>query len=692
MLINMVTPPIKFTPYAWALLCLGLCSTLSCRPEAPAPEPIDWETPDPLESDAGRVTLHRLNSTEFERTTQDLLLTELALGDTLPADAIGKGFNNNAEAQTVTGLHLETLEIAIDAIIEDALRPPIVSTTTRYEPEDDSWSGGGLDAGIGSYPFDPGISLYHSNSHGTEITIAHTGPYLFRILACHELWGGGDPTQPIIFKVNSEILAQFDVVHGEKGCKTPELYEAEVWLEAGRQQVEIATIGPHVAFDWIELEGPTDADGALPPGRAKLYSCDPAPNDEPDTACIRNILRDFMDEAWRRPVTETELEDIMSIYTLAADSGSDAHEAIQFAVKRTLLSPWFWFRVERPADPSSTESQLLSAHELAARLSYFLWSTQPDPALRAAADDGSLLEDEVLKQHVLRMLADPKSHALVDGFGAQWLGIPELHEATPDLGTYPSFSEELRDAMASEIRDLIRKTLLGDRSMLELLTAETRWLEPILAEHYGLTLTEPGYATVPNRLGGGLLTSAGFLTLSSNPNRTSPVRRGFWVASNILCEEPPPPPDGVEQEFDQTEGADTVAAQLAAHRANPACAGCHDQLDPIGLALEGFDGVGLFRDTYPNGQIIETAGDLVGVGPFGNATELAAALAAQTKTHRCMVQKAFTYALGRGTRGEDWPFIQPVEQAFVASDYRFSDLVIGIVQSDLFRTHRGEDQ
>ena len=359
------------------------------------------------------------------------------------------------------------------------------------------------------------------------------------------------------------------------------------------------------------------------------------------------------------------------------------------AVKRTLLSPWFLFRVEVPDAPEATAIQPLSAHELAARLSYFLWSTQPDATLRGVANDGSLLDPTVLEEQTRRMLKDAKAEALVEGFGAQWLGLGQFATATPDAATYPSFDESLRSAMDLELRDLIRRTLQGELSMIDLLTAESSWLEPRLAEHYGLSQTEAGYATVEGRTGGGLFTTAAFLTATSNPTRTSPVRRGHWVANNIMCEEPPPPPDGVEQEFDESEGAETVPEQLAAHRQNPACAGCHDQLDPVGIALESFDGVGLFRTNYSDGSPIETAGELAGVGEFSDVADLAAGLAAQSRTHRCMVQKAFTYALGRATRGEDWPFIAPVEARLVDGGFHFEDLVVGIVQSEPFLSHRG---
>ena len=673
---------------------LWLWIVVACTATTPEPLPAVWETPEPLALDAGRVTLHRLNSVELQNTLQELLGSELALGDTLPADPLAAGFANNAEALTLSTLYLESVESMIDGMIAEGLRPPITVQTTRHHPADESWSGGGLLGNIGRWDEDrPSITLYHHNSHSTFVSVAHSGPYTVRISACHEQFGNSYPSQVLPFKVDGEILASFDI---SQQCKTPEIQEAEIYLESGERLIELGGVdrelypdGSHHVVEYVELEGPLDATGTLPPGRARLYVCDPEPEGSADAACARQIVHEFAEESWRRPLTEADVDALMEIYQLAFDTGSDVHESIAYAVKRTLLSPWFLFRVEVPDAPESTSSQRLSAHELAARLSYFLWSSQPDDALRAVADDGTLLDSGVLETQTRRMLEDPKAEALVEGFGAHWLVLRELGDAQPDTETYPAFDETLRDAMDVEVRDLLRRVLRSELSMLELLTAESSWLEPRLAEHYGVTQAEGGYASVPGRSGGGLLTSAAFLTTTSNPNRTSPVRRGTWVAKNLMCEEPPPPPDGVEQEFDASEGAETVPEQLAAHRQNPACAGCHDQLDPIGIALESFDGVGLFRTAYPDGNSIETAGELDGVGAFADVTELAAALASQSRTHRCMVQKAFTYALGRETRGDDWPFIAPVETRFKEGDFLFAELVVGIVQSEPFLAHRG---
>jgi hypothetical protein len=647
------------------------------------------------------VTLHRLNNIEFDLTVQDLLLTELALSSTLPPNGSLFGFDNNAEAQKLGVLHVETIESALDAVIADGLRAPIVSETTLHQPEDPSWSGNGLappkyTCGMGpTYPYDPCIALWHSSAHGANIKVDHTGPYTLRMSVCQE-YNTAFPS--LEFAVDNVVKASFVIT---ADCKNPEEVTATIDLEEGLRDILLIKHDQEgtkvVRIDWVELTGPLDADGKLPPGRAKLYQCDPEPAGKPDVACARVIIKRFMDEAWRRPVTDVEVGKVMAFMPPpnpdpnAPPVGSiDIHTAIQYAVKRTMWSPWFLFRVEVPDSPDTTSPQRLSAHELATRLSYFLWSTQPDAALREAADDGSLLEDDILEAQARRMLLDPKSEALVDGFGGQWLGLTQLAEATPDMDIYPLFDEPLREAMAAEIRDLSRRVLLGDGSMLDIFTADSRWIEPRLAQHYGLDVTEAGYHSVPGRSHSGLLTTAGILTATSNATRTSPVRRGHWIVSHLLCEEPPPPPDGVEQDLDKPgELAGTPREQLAEHRKNPMCASCHDQLDPVGLALEGFDGIGLLRTKYPDGSPIDVAGDLVGVGPFANVSELAAALAEQPRASRCMVQKAFTYALGRGLRGEDWPFMAPIEESFVASGHRFADLVVGVVSSELFRSHRG---
>ena len=689
----MHNPLMSVVSLALIPLLFGACTPVAEEEPGPAPVPEQWESVEPSPTEAGRVTLHRMNNRELENTLQELLVSDLEVASLLPGDPMAGGFDNNAEALTMSTLYLETVETAVDLMIAESLRPPVSVETVRLEPDDETWSGSGLPGNMGAWDEDlPAVTLYHGSTQSTFTTVEHAGPYAVRVSACHEMWGNTCESQELPFWVGGEVVASFDVGNA---CKTPETFEAEITLTSGEVEMAIGSAdidicgGSHHMVDWIELEGPLDATGELPPGRAKLYICDPEPDGEPDVQCARSIVQNFMDEAWRRPVTDLEIDDVMLVFDIAGDSGSDVHERIAYAVKRTLLSPWFLFRVEVPDEPEAVEQQPLSAHELAARLSYTLWSNQPDDALRELANTGALLDLAVLEEQTRRMLMDPRAEALVDGFGAQWLGLQDLAEAMPDGTTFPTFDDSLREAMDLELRDLIRRSLIGAGTMLDLLTAETSWLEPVLAEHYGVTMAEAGYLSVPGRAGGGLLTTAAFLTGTSSTTRTSPVRRGHWVLNNIMCEEPPPAPDGVEQEFDQSEDADTIAEQLAEHRANPACAGCHDQMDPIGVALESFNGIGLFRSAYEDGAAIETSGELAGIGPFASVVDLASALSGQVRTHRCMVQKTYTYALGRATTADDWPFIAPVEKQFLESGYQFADLMVAIVQSEPFRTHRG---
>lgn len=657
-----------------------------------------WDTAAALQGDPGRVVLHRLNGDELERSLQALLVSELPVKDKLPADGMAHGFDNNAQAQTLSSLHLETIESAVDSLLQDALRPPVTIDTMRLYPWSDSWSGNGAMCQINSYPFDEGVGLWYTGTHAGSLRVEHSGTYTFRAEVC-QAYNDNLPVLAVL--LNGEEVLRFDV---ETVCKDSGVIEAELELEEGLHDLLLSKPDDEkfVCVNWLEFEGPLEADGSLPPGRAKLYGCDPepvtAPSDsgleesaEADLACAQDIVEDFVTEAWRRPVDSDELDSVMAIFDQAYAGSQDVHDAIYYAMKRTLLSPWFLFRVELPIRPDEAQSARLNPHELAVRLSYFLWSRHPDAELTALADDGTLVEDEVLTEQVRRMLADDRADALIDNFAEQWLGVRSLEGAAPDSGSYPDFDDSLRASMGEEMLALARRSLMDGRSMMELLTATETWVDERLGLHYGVPVDEPGWVAVPDRSGSGLLTTGGFLTGTSTPTRSSPVRRGYWVVTHLLCEEPPPPPDGVEQEFDESGESGSVQEQLESHRADPACAVCHDQLDPIGLALENFDGVGAWRDTYSDGADIEPSGTLPGVGSFSNVSELASGLADDPRVERCMMQKAFTYGLGRATKAHDWPYLKEVEAQFRESGHRFATLVEALVLSEPFRSHRGEE-
>jgi len=682
--------------------CIWLLA--ACQPDAatPAPStpnsdasttPEEWSVPPPGPPDPGRVVLHRLNRLEFQNTTQALLATEVATASLLPADGVGdngEGFDNDAEAQIFSVLHLETIETAVNLLLDDALKPPVTVVTHHLEAESDAFSGSGDEGcGMDAYPFTPCTELWFDAATSAAFNVVNPGPYTVRMRVCQAY---NDVNPDLAFILNNEIQLQWEVTAGCKSPAEPEIVEGQVTLEAGLQYIGARQITKEgakmISVDWIELEGPLDADGAQPPGRSKLYTCDPDTGGE---TCAREIVAGFMREAWRRPVTNAEVDTVMSLYTEAIDGGSDVHHGIRVALTRVLLSVHFLFRVEVPDTPDADTPQNLGPHELATRLSYFLWSTAPDAELAGLADDGTLLDDGVLEAQARRMLADPRAEALMAGMGAQWFGLRLLDEVAPAPATFPEFDNELRAAMAAEVEHLVRSVLLEGAPMTDLLTARETWVEPRLAEHYGLSATEAGMMAVPGR-GAGLLTMAGWLTATSNPTRTSPVRRGKWVLTNLLCEKPPPPPDGVEAELDDTGASGTIAEQLALHRADPVCASCHDQIDPIGLALEPFDGIGADRPTYFDGTAVDPAGNFLGVGAFDDVVDLAGRLATQERTTRCFAQRTFSYALGRHTQAHDWPYFGEVEQKFADGGYTFEELVVAIVLSAPFREHRGEPE
>jgi hypothetical protein len=379
------------------------------------------------------------------------------------------------------------------------------------------------------------------------------------------------------------------------------------------------------------------------------------------------------------------------------DNGGTYHEGIALVAKALMLSPHFFYRVEIDEDPNSTESHPLSSWELATRLSYFLWSSMPDDELFEKASDDSLLDDDVLAEQVQRMLGDHKATALVDNLAGQWLQTRAMDDVSPDVWSFPEWDEDLRVAMKEEMRRMATHIFLEDQSMLTLLTAEETELNGRLASHYGLGSDKTAdWSTydLTNTERMGWLTTGGLLTLTSYPTRTSPVRRGKWVLSNVLCEAPAPPPDNVDAvlEDEEAEEGESLVDQLARHRADPICASCHQSMDPIGLGFENFDGTGRWREVDELGQTIEAAGALTDGFSFSTSRQLAEHIAEDPKLVRCMAMKTLTYSLGRAPQVSDWPYLEQIEDDFEAGGHRFSDLVLSIVTSDPFRTRRGEEE
>jgi hypothetical protein len=360
-----------------------------------------------------------------------------------------------------------------------------------------------------------------------------------------------------------------------------------------------------------------------------------------------------------------------------------------------LVSPHFLFRVEIDPEPTSLVAHPVSDYELASRLSYFMWSSMPDDELFAAADAGALQDPAELQAQVVRMLADPKAESLVANFAGQWLYFRAIGpNVVKDPTMFPMFDEELRASMRTEMEMFFRSFVTESRSLKELLTSDTTYVDARLAAHYGLPAPEgTGFVEValgdaPRR---GLLTQAGLMAVLSHPQVTSPVKRGKWVLEQLLCIPPAPPPPGVDAQPPEFDPNASVREQLEAHRANPECAVCHDTIDPLGLGLEHYDAVGAYR-TIDGGKPIDATGNLPNGGAsFDDALGMAASLADSEDFARCTVRHTLTYALGRGVTPGDFPYIEEIAAEAMASDFALEDLVIAIVTSEMFRMRRGEE-
>ena len=431
--------------------------------------------------------------------------------------------------------------------------------------------------------------------------------------------------------------------------------------------------------------------------RAAIMTCDLAQED----ACARQILQEFAYRAWRRPVADAELDRLLAVVGVAKANGDSAEVGLGLALRAILLSPHFVFRVELDPDPTSLAPHALSGYELASRLSYFLWSSTPDSALLASAESGALGDPSTLKEQAARLLADERARAIVDNFAGQWLHLRAVDTLEPDHTLFPSVDAPLLRAMRAETELLFRDIAFQANPLMQLLTANYSYLNDRLAAHYGLPAVGSTELTRVDLSGnaqrGGFLTQASFLTLTSHVNRTSPVLRGKWVLDELLCATvPPPPPDvnlaGVSMAKEQGL---TQRQALEVHRADPNCNSCHQLMDPIGLGLENFDAVGVYRE-MDAGKPIDANGQLPSGEAFVGAKELAARIAVKPEFARCAAHKLYSYALGRppvATAGHlDGPTLDALARGLTTNDFSFAQLVEQIVTSPTFTSRRGEPE
>lgn len=635
--------------------------------------------------DPGRVTMHRLNRVEYNNTVRDLLGTTQTPADDFPFDDYGYGFDNIADVLSLSPTQVELYQRAAEALVAEALAITI-ALDERVEAESLVGDNG---AATGD-----AWRLTSNGEVATTVAVDTAGTYRIAIRA----WGdqaGPDPARMSVL-IDGAVAQTFDVT---ATSDAPATYELTAELATGDRRIAAAFINDYyepdlgldrnLAVDFIEVQGPVGGGGAGDnPLRDRIVICDPSTGRD----CLRDILTAFTTRAWRRPVTAAELDGLLAVVDTATEAGDDVDTGLALALERVLLSPHFIFRVEIDPNPNGGAPHPLSDHELASRLSYFIWSSMPDDELFELAAAGELNDPEVIRQQVERMLADPKAEALVDNFAAQWLYLRGLPEHEPDYAVYPDYDQELEAALRTETSLLIREFLFDDLGADHLLTADFTYVNARLAQHYGLDVPGVGDEFQRVSLAGtsraGLLTQGAILTVTSYPTRTSPVKRGKWVLEQLLCSEPPPPPPGVEGLPEDGATGGTIREQMERHRTDPVCASCHVEMDAIGFGLEHFDGVGAYRADYGDAAI-DATGELSG-SAFDGAQELGLVVSADPRFARCITEKMFTYALGRGPVAADDRYLDAITLAFVDQGFNLRDLIAEIATSSPFRYRRGE--
>jgi hypothetical protein len=635
-------------------------------------------------ADPGHVTMHRLNRSEYNHTVHDLLGTAQSPADDFPTDDYGYGFDNVADVLSISPTQMELYERAAEALAAEAMLVPTTAIAQRFEGET-------LTSDVGGAT-DEAWTLWSNGELPTAADFSAKGQYAIRT----RVWGSqaGPEVVKMSIAVSGVSLGTFDVPNT---AQDPTVIEVLTNAEAGKHIVSVSFLNDYydepagedrnLYVDWIEVEGPLDAPGKNPI-RDKIVHCDPVAGGE---GCVRSILGAFATQAFRRPVAEDEIDRLMGLVAVAQTEGDPVDRGIELAIHGILTSPHFIFRPEIDDDAASAVPHPVGDFEMASRLSYFLWSSMPDSALFDAAGAGDLRSETGIEDQVTRMIDDPRSDRFVENFAGQWLYTRAIKNHQPDYNYFPTYDESLGNAMRRETEMFLREFLREDLPIPEMLTAKFTFVNDRLAAHYGFPAPGPEMVkvTVPDDTRGGLLKQAGILTVTSYPTRTTPVKRGKWVLTQLLCDPPDPPPPGVEGLKIEETPTGTIRERLAAHSQYEPCKSCHKVIDPAGFALEHYDGIGAWR-TEENGFPVDATGELPTGEKFAGAEEMAQLLSQDPRFTRCLTKQLMTYALGRGVDDADAPFLEQIEKALPERGNTLRGLMTLIATSEAFRMRRGE--
>ena len=678
-------------------------------------------------NDPGRKLIHRLNRVEYGNAIRDMLDIEMDMTELLPSDGGDFGFDNIAAALTTSPLLLEryltaALRISTAAVGDTEVAPGATTFNIAMEVSQEQHMEG-LPLGTrgggkvlynfpadGEYQFS-GV-LLRTVAEGYVGVEGHETPHEFVIMIDGEVVYSAELGGPEDHEAHGEdILAIRTVLDERMSTRVPvtagphevvfsfterPASEQDVWQPAIRSSQEVHFTSGPPRLERMIIEGPYEVTGISDtPSRDRLFVCRPASDASADeaAACANEILSNVARRAFRRPVTEADLVEPLGFYRSARVSGGDFDAGIRSGLALILASPSFVFRVERdPADLLPGAPHDISEVELASRMSFFLWSSIPDDELLNLAIAGQLRAPGVLEAQIQRMVADRRTDAMVSDFTGQWLQLRTLERIAPDILLYPEFDDNLRQAFRQETELFFASILRENRSTLSLLDADYTFVNERLARHYGI----PGVygnrfrridQTDSNRYG--LLGHGSILSITSASTRTSPVIRGKYILTNLFNSPPPLPPPNVpalEVTADAEDAPTTVRGQLELHRANPACASCHATIDPVGFALEGFNGVGQWRDVTRDGQAIDSSGILMDGTSVNGPVELREAILARPDVFSGLVtEKMLIYALGRGLEPTDMSVVRSIVADAAENDFRLMSIIVGIVKSSPFQ-------
>jgi mono/diheme cytochrome c family protein len=668
----------------------------------------------------GHAAMHRLNRSEYANAIRDLLALDVDASALLPPDDESSGFDNIADVLRMSPSPMErylsaSWNISREAVGNMNITP--ATSTFRVRPDLSQ------DQHIEGLPLGTrgGILVHYDAPLDAEYTIKlrlwrNTFDLMRGMEDAHQIEISVDGNQVRLVSAGGhDEFLKMTANPGTFGSDLDKQLTVHMPLEAGPHVITASTtlrshaekddlIRPFLrttvdgldimgdpSVDRLSVAGPDNPTGpGQTPSRAKIFVCTPRSEkqelDQDDLPCARKIISALLRRAYRRPLTDSDLETPLSFYQRRRNSNGGFEAGIEAALQFILASPEFLFRFE--PDPSGVPvdaAYQLSDLALASRLSFFLWSNPPDDELLKLAGEGKLHQHAVLRQQVVRMLADSRADALVDNFAEQWLFLRNLKNSSPDPQIFPDFDDNLRQAMREETKLFFQSIVREDRSVMDLLNADYTFVNERLARHYGIPNVYGSQfrrITLASDARRGLLGQGSILTVTSYPNRTSPVQRGKWILTNFLGIPPTPPPPNVPALKENGDGKPlALRERMEQHRADPVCAGCHKVMDPIGFALENFDGVGQWR-TADDGSPIDPSGTLYNGAKVDGPAALRQMLASHQDVFAGVVtEKLLTYALGRGLEYYDMPAVRKIVRDSSAHDLRWSSVVLGVVES-----------